>query len=76
MPNLTEREIDCLRWAAQGKSSLDISVILGLSARGIEFHFESARKKLDATNRTQAVAIAVSIGIINLPLRKAIKPGL
>ena len=73
MPNLTKREIDCLQWAALGKSSQDIAAILGLSTRGIEFHFESARKKLDAANRTQAVAIAVSIGIINLPDKRDLK---
>ena len=75
MPTLTEREIECLQWAALGKSSQDIAVILDLSVRGVEFHFDSARKKLDATNRTQAVAIAVSIGVINLPLKSAVKPG-
>ena len=69
MSSLTKREIECLQWAALGKSSQDIAVILDLSVRGVEFHFDAARKKLDAANRTQAVVIAVSIGVINLPLK-------
>ncbi len=63
---LTRREIECLHWAAQGKSSGEIAIILGLTPRGINFHFESARRKLNANNRTHAVAIAVSNGLLNL----------
>jgi DNA-binding CsgD family transcriptional regulator len=63
---LTPREVECLEWAAQGKSSGEIATILNLTERGVNYHFESAKEKLDATNRTQAVAIAVSRGIVEL----------
>ena len=66
MLTLTSREIECLQWAAQGKSSNEIAVLLGLTPRGIDFHFESARRKLEAKNRTHAVAIAVSNGLLDL----------
>lgn len=61
---LNQRETECLQWAAQGKSSGEIAIILGLSTRGVDFHFDTAREKLDAVNRIQAVAIAISRGLI------------
>lgn len=62
--NLTRRETECLQWVARGKSSAEIAIIIGISVRGVDFHIESARKKLDAVNRAQAVAIAISINCI------------
>lgn len=63
---MTPREVECLEWAARGKSSGEIATILSLSERGVNYHFESAKEKLSAINRTQAVAIAVSRGIVKL----------
>ena len=57
---LTGRERDVLTWAARGKTSAEIGIILGLAERTINFHFDRAAKRLDATNRTQAVAKAVA----------------
>ena len=65
MITLTDREIECLQWAAKGKSSREIAVILGLTTRGVDFHFDSAREKLNAVNRIQAVAIAISNELID-----------
>ena len=41
-------------------------MILNISERTIDFHATSLQNRLDATNRTQGVAIACSIGIIDL----------
>ena len=56
---LTSREVECLRWASLGKSEWEIGAILGISEHTSEKHLISARTKLGATNRVQAVAEAI-----------------
>lgn len=62
---LTEREAECLRWAAVGKSEWEISQILGISEHTSEKHLLNAKAKLGAANRVQAVAEAMRLGYIN-----------
>jgi DNA-binding NarL/FixJ family response regulator len=52
---LSEREIETLTWAARGKTSAEISQILGLTKRTVDFHIDNARGKLGVANRTEAV---------------------
>jgi DNA-binding CsgD family transcriptional regulator len=61
---LTEREIECLTWAARGKTDTEIGQILDVSHTTARFHIANAAKKLDAVTRTQAVAKASQLGII------------
>jgi len=63
---LTSRETEVLRWLKEGKSSWDISRILGRSESAINFHVKNIVRKLDAMNRTHAVAIAIENGLIEL----------
>jgi LuxR family transcriptional activator of bioluminescence operon len=63
---LTEREKDCLLWSAEGKTSWETAKILGISERTVKFHLRNACVKLHAGNRTQAIARAVSLGLIRL----------
>jgi LuxR family quorum sensing-dependent transcriptional regulator len=63
-PHLSRREIDCLRWAASGKSAWDIGTILGLSQRTVEEYLCNAALKLGAVNRVQSVAEAIRRKII------------
>ena len=62
---LTKREIECLTWATEGKSSWEISQILGCSERTAIFHLTNAATKLGATNRYQAISKALLSGVIN-----------
>ena len=62
--NLTQREQECLRWAAAGKTSWEISFILKCSEATVNFHVRNVIKKLDVANRRQAVARALSLGLI------------
>lgn len=62
---LTKREIECLTWATEGKSSWEISQILGCSERTAIFHLSNAATKLGATNRYQAISKALLSGVIN-----------
>ncbi len=56
---LSQREIECLRWAAKGKTAQDIADILGRSLATVCLHLNNATRKLDAQNRAQAIAHAV-----------------
>lgn len=61
---LSGREIECLRWAAAGKSSDEIAIILGISAYTVSSYFKTAAKKLGAVNRMQAIASAMRLKLI------------
>lgn len=61
---LTKREQQCLAWAADGKTSWEISRILGISERTVFFHIGNAMDKLEVSSRQQAVARAVSLGLV------------
>lgn len=64
--NLTPRELQCLGWAAQGKSRTDIGQIMGVSPRTIKFHLENAQRKLNVAHTTQAVLRAALLGLITI----------
>lgn len=51
---LSRRELECLQWAARGKSAWDIGHILGISQRTAGFHLDNAKKKLGVRTITQA----------------------
>jgi LuxR family transcriptional regulator, quorum-sensing system regulator CviR len=63
--NLTIREKEVLNWMKQGKTSWDISVILRISERTVNFHVYNIMEKLEVTNRPQAVAVANRLGLID-----------
>lgn len=63
---LTPRELECLSWVARGKTDEDIGLILERSRETVHFHLGKAMKKLAASNRTHAVAIACSLNLIRL----------
>jgi LuxR family transcriptional regulator, quorum-sensing system regulator BjaR1 len=61
---LSGREIECLKWTAAGKTAYEISIITGLSHRTVEHYLINSMRKLNATNRVQAVAEAVRSRVI------------
>jgi DNA-binding NarL/FixJ family response regulator len=63
---LTEREIDVLRRVAAGQSNKEIAIILGVSESTIKAHIHSILPKLNASDRTHAVTIALKRGIFTL----------
>jgi DNA-binding NarL/FixJ family response regulator len=64
--SLTVREIDVLRLIAAGNRNRDIAERLFISEETVKVHVKHIMEKLGATDRTQAVAIAVRRGIIQL----------
>ncbi|WP_245508883.1 helix-turn-helix domain-containing protein [Bradyrhizobium nanningense] len=53
-----------MRWVAEGKSSWEIGVILGISENTVNFHVENTMRKLGATSRIQAVATAIRLDVL------------
>lgn len=62
---LSKREVECLRWAAMGKTDIEISMIIKRSRATVRFHIHNASQKLDAVNRSQAVFKATQLGYIS-----------
>jgi LuxR family transcriptional activator of conjugal transfer of Ti plasmids len=52
---LSPRELECLEWAARGKSAWDIGQILGITRRTAAFHLDNAKAKLGVRSICQAV---------------------
>lgn len=64
LPPLSARERDSLAFVADGKTTWEISVILGISEATVRFHLDNARRKLGAVNRTHAVARLINLRVI------------
>ena len=58
--------MECLRWAAIGKTDLEISMIMSRSRATVRFHIHNAATKLNAVNRSQTVFKASQLGYISL----------
>jgi DNA-binding NarL/FixJ family response regulator len=63
---LTEREVEVLRRMAEGDRNRDIGERLSISEETVKVHIRHIMDKLDAKDRTQAVAIGVRRGVIQL----------
>jgi len=61
---LTTREAEVLRWTAEGKTSAEISTILQIAERTVNYHINNACDKLRAVNRTAAAVKAALLGLI------------
>jgi DNA-binding CsgD family transcriptional regulator len=64
-PELSARELQCLRLAAAGRTSAGIGHALGISPRTVDEYIAGACKKLGVRNRIQAVAKAAALGLLN-----------
>lgn len=62
---LTSRQVEVLRWTADGKTSDEIAQILEISKRTVNFHVRNASIRLRANNKNSAVALASRLGILN-----------
>ena len=63
---LSDREIEVLRHVAAGKSNKLIAAELDISEGTVKTHMKSILPKLDASDRTHAVMIALKRGILDL----------
>ena len=65
LPRLTSREREVLLWAMEGKSNWEISVVLGIGRESVKGHIANILRKLNASNRTHAVAIALQGNLLS-----------
>ena len=63
---LTAREVEVLKQVAGGNRNRDIAELLSISEETVKVHLKHIMDKLGASDRTQAIAIAVRRGIIEL----------
>ena len=61
---LSQREIEVLRWMADGKTSSEAAEILNLAERTVNFHVANALVKLGTANKTAAVVKAALLGLL------------
>jgi len=61
---LTKRETEVLHFVAEGKTNWEIGKILNLSEYSVKDHVHNLTLKLQASNRTQAVSVAIRHGLI------------
>lgn len=61
---LSDRERECLQWAAKGKTSWEISQILSVTESTVIYHLRNATRKLNAANRIHAVTKALQASLI------------
>lgn len=59
LQDMTEREVECLMWIAEGKTSDEISTIVGISRNTINNYMMTIMRKTDTKTRSEAVAYAV-----------------
>ena len=64
-PCLTDRQRDCLIWAARGKSDWEISVILGISEETVAQHIRQACERYGVQKRTSLMVHALFEGMIS-----------
>jgi len=63
---LTAREIEVLQYVAKGYGNKEIGVRLGTAAGTVKMHLQNILSKLGASDRTHAVTLAISRGIIHI----------
>lgn len=64
-PRLTERELDVLNLVATGCANKQIAARLGISETTVKTHLKEVFARLNATNRTEAVARGIQLGYVD-----------
>jgi two-component system NarL family response regulator len=63
---LSPREIEVLKWIAEGKSNKEIATLLFISEGTVKTHVLSIHEKLGVGDRTEAVVTAIKRGILRV----------
>ncbi|ALE17942.1 Two-component transcriptional regulator, LuxR family [Altererythrobacter epoxidivorans] len=64
LPDLSQRELDVIRWIGEGKSNAVIADILGISKYSVDSYVKRIFAKLGVSDRTAAAVKAVALGLI------------
>ncbi len=65
LQRLSPREIEMLKWSADGKTATEISMQLGIASATVYFHLQNAKRKLGVTTKIQAADHARRLGVLD-----------
>ena len=60
----SQRELEILKWTGEGKTAVEISLILSISEHTVNFHQKNMQKRFNVSNKTQIACYAAAIGLI------------
>lgn len=63
---LSPREVEVLKWIAEGKSNKEIAALLFITEGTVKTHVLSIHEKLGVSDRTEAVVTAIKRGILRI----------
>ena len=66
LEELSPREVEVLRWMAEGLGNKEIAARLGISDHTVKFHISSILAKLGVGSRTEAVTQGIRMGLVLL----------
>jgi DNA-binding CsgD family transcriptional regulator len=72
--HLTRREVQCLKWAAAGKTDHEVAQIIHIAMPTVRFHIRNAAGKLNVAGRSQAIHRAATLGYIGAVRNPSIHP--
>jgi LuxR family transcriptional regulator, quorum-sensing system regulator SolR len=61
---LTPRELDILRWTADGKTAVDVAELMHITERTVNFHINRCMDKLQVNNKLAATVRAALLGLL------------
>jgi LuxR family quorum sensing-dependent transcriptional regulator len=62
---LAPRQLDVIRWAAEGKTDWEIGMILNISEHTVDKYMRQIKERLGANNRCQVIATAIRLRLID-----------
>ncbi|WP_017349776.1 transcriptional regulator SdiA [Pantoea sp. A4] len=62
--DFSQRELEVLKWTAEGKTAVEISLILAISEHTVNFHQKNMQKRFNVSNKTQIACYAAATGLI------------
>lgn len=65
-PLITNREVEVLKYIAQGKNNNQIAKNLNVSVHTAKVHVQNIFKKLSVSDRTAAVVVAIKLGLLEI----------
>ncbi|MBI1212302.1 MAG: hypothetical protein GC190_12620 [Alphaproteobacteria bacterium] len=66
LPQLAERDRQCLRLLADGYKDEDIATRLGIAARTVRFHIDKVKRAFGATSRVHMIALAIRANMLSV----------
>ena len=68
LESLTARELEVLRSLSDGRSTLEIAALLGISPMTVQSHVKNVLAKLGVHSKVEAIRLAWRVGAIAMPV--------